>query len=76
MSMCTSPHSETMTILLWGDRWWISGQDEPVRFGELSSAASVLLDDAGLGGVANEVRVMPSGVKIISLASSANGRPS
>ena len=58
MSMCTSPHSETMTILLWGDRWWISGQDEPVRFGELSSAASVLLEHIGPTESCRRVRLI------------------
>lgn len=47
MSIFTLPRSERRTALLWGDRWWIEGRTEPVRFGDLHLAAEVLLAQFG-----------------------------
>ncbi|MDP3070031.1 MAG: hypothetical protein Q8N18_07055 [Opitutaceae bacterium] len=45
--MSISPHSNTRVALLWGDRWWIEGRNEPVVFGEFSRAAETLLAEFG-----------------------------
>jgi len=39
--MSISPKSE-LTVLLWGDRWWLPGQKMPVPFGDLAEAADQL----------------------------------
>jgi hypothetical protein len=35
------------TVLLWGDRWWIAGREEPVAFACFADAASVLAEALG-----------------------------
>lgn len=39
--MSTSPISE-LTILLWGDRWWLPGRSEPLEFQNDSHAVEIL----------------------------------
>ncbi len=47
MSIFTSPPSDAVVVLLWGDRWWIEGRTEPIVFGEFSRAAETLLAEFG-----------------------------
>ena len=54
--MFTSVKSKTLTALLWGDRWWIEGRDEP--FGDLHRAAEVLLAHFAQGGKPARLRLI------------------
>jgi len=40
--MFTSRPSDPRTVLLWSDRWWLAGTDEPISFDHLAHAAEVL----------------------------------
>lgn len=41
--MSTLRPSNTRVVLLWGDRWWIEDQSEPLVFGDIARAAETLL---------------------------------
>lgn len=41
--MFTSLQSDAKVALLWGDRWWLEGRDEPVTVAEPTRAADTLL---------------------------------
>jgi hypothetical protein len=48
MSIFTSPRSKALTVLLWGDRWWLAGRTEPIPFAHRDEAAGELV--AALAG--------------------------
>lgn len=42
MSLFSSLRSEPLTVLLWGDRWWLPRHQLPVPFGDPGQAAALL----------------------------------
>lgn len=48
MSISTSPRSKPLTVLLWGDRWWLAGRTDAIPFAHGDEAAGVLV--AALAG--------------------------
>lgn len=57
-SMSTSRNFESLTALLWGDRWWIEGRAEALAFGDLHHAAEVLLAQFSEGGKPARLRLI------------------
>lgn len=48
MSIFTSPRSKALTVLLWGDRWWLAGRTDAIPFTHRDEAAGELV--AALAG--------------------------
>ena len=63
--MSTSPPFDV--VMLWGDRWWISGLPEPLPFGPLSRAAEVLLGHFSQHGKPPRLRLIYQPMFLVSV---------
>ncbi len=67
MFMFTSPRSDAVTVLLWGDAWWISGADHPIGFGSADRAATVLLGQLAERRTSLRLRLIYQGDSLASV---------
>ncbi len=58
MSIFTSPPSDTLVALLWGDCWWTSESAEPILLRETSEATSTLLDSLDHQSASKRIRLI------------------
>ena len=73
--MSISPRSEPVTVLLWGDRWWLPGRTEPVAFAHRDAAADALVAAAS-GDAPRRLRLIyqPDGFASVSTPCPNAGR--
>lgn len=65
--MSTSPTFE-LTVLLWGDRWWVAGRSEPLEFQNLDHAVEVLAAHLIVEGQRVAARLIYQPASFVSLA--------
>ena len=73
--MSISLQSEAVTVLLWGDRWWLPGRSAPVAFAPSDAAADALVA-AVSGDAARRLRLIyqPDGFVSVSTPCPHAGR--
>ncbi|MDB6079902.1 MAG: hypothetical protein JWO82_3649, partial [Akkermansiaceae bacterium] len=65
--MSTSPTFE-LTVLLWGDRWWVAGRSEPLAFQNLTHAVEILAAHLIVEGQRIAVRLVYQPSSLVSIA--------
>lgn len=65
--MSTSPTFE-LTVLLWGDRWWVAARSEPLEFQNLTHAVEILAAHLIVEGQRVAVRLVYQPASLVSVA--------